>query len=83
MEKQVTQKEFKKLYFRYATLNSGWTEHYWNQFFENEEGKTYFFSEPETPQASRMFIISDEHTRRMIFLTEDAEDSFFDFPGKE
>jgi hypothetical protein len=30
-----------------------------------------------------MFIITDSVKHCMVFLTEDAEETFFDFPGKE
>ena len=83
MEEEITKEKFKDLYSKYATPNSGWTEDYWNRFYENEEGKRYFFSKPETPKSTRMFIISEGIRHRMVFLTEDAEESFFDFPGKE
>ena len=83
MEQEVSKMEFKNLYFQYSTPNSGWTEDYWNQFYENEEGKKYYFSSPETPDSTRMFIVSEATNHRMIFLTEDAEESFFDFPGKD
>ena len=83
MEEEVTKGKFKNLYFKYATPYSGWTEEYWNQFYEGEDGKRYFFSKPSTPKSTRMFIVSDVDKHRMIFLTEDAEESFFDFPGKD
>ncbi len=83
MEKEVSKAKFKDLYFKYATPNSGWTQEYWNQFYEEEEGKRYFFTSPETPESTRMFVVSGEDCHRMILLTEDAEESFFDFPGKE
>ncbi len=83
MEEEVTKAEFRNYYFKYATPHSGWTKEYWNQFYENEEGKRYFFAKPATPQATRMFIVSDHDTHRMIFLSEDAEESLFDFPGKD
>jgi hypothetical protein len=83
MEEEVTKEKFKDLYFKYATSNSGWTESYWNQFFENNEGERYFFVKPETPNSTSMFITSEGNKHRMIFLSEDAEESFFDFPGKE
>jgi len=83
MEEEVSKVRFKELYFQYATPNSGWTEEYWNQFYASEEGKKYFFSKPAPPESTRMFIISDGAQHRMIFLTEDAEESFFDFPGKD
>jgi hypothetical protein len=83
VEKEITKEEFKNLYIEYATPVSGWTEDYWNEFYEREEGKKYYFAKPETPESSRMFIMEDGIERRMVFLTEDAEESFFDFPGKE
>ena len=83
MEEEVTKAEFKDFYSRYATPNSGWTEEYWNHFYEREEGKRYFFTKPEGPESTRMFIVSDSDHHRMIFLTEESEESFFDFPGKE
>lgn len=81
MEEELTKETFKKLYFQYATPNSGWTEDYWNQFYENETGKRYFLSRPTTPESTRMFIVTEGINHRMIFLTEDAEESFFDFPA--
>jgi hypothetical protein len=83
MDEEIDKEEFKKLYFRYATPNSGWTEGYWNGFYEKEAGKKYFFVSPATPESTRMFIISDSIKHRMVFLTEDAEESFFNFPEKE
>jgi hypothetical protein len=83
MEEEVTREKFKDLYFKYATPNSGWTEDYWNHFYESEKEKRYFFSAPATTASVRMFIISGGGDHRMVFLTEEAEESFFDFPGKE
>lgn len=82
-EVEITKEKFKELYFKYATPHSGWTEDYWNQFYEKDEEKRYFFTKPATPESTRMFIVDDGNKRRMIFLTEEAEESFFDFPGKE
>jgi hypothetical protein len=82
-EEEITKAAFKELYFHYGTPGSGWTADYWNRFYESEEGKKYYFSRPETPSSTRMFIISDSVNHRMVFLTEEAEESFFDFPGKE
>jgi len=82
-EEEITKEEFKDLFFKYVTPESGWTEDYWNVFYEKEEGKRYFFTKPETQEPIRMLIVQDSIERRMVFLTEDAEESFFDFPGKE
>ena len=81
MEREVSKEEFKALYFKYARPDSGWTEDYWNAFYEKEAGKTYFFTAPDTPKAARMFVVEDRRVRRMVFLTEKAEESFFDRPG--
>jgi hypothetical protein len=83
MEEEVTKERFKDLYFKYATPNSGWTEEYWNHYYEKKVGDRYFFEKPSTPESTRMFIVSGEAKHRMIFLTEEAEESFFDFPGKD
>jgi hypothetical protein len=83
MEEEVTKEKFKELYFTYATPHSGWTEDYWNQFYDRQQGDRYFFTKPETPEATRMFIMSGDKTHRMIFMTEESEESFFDFPGKD
>jgi hypothetical protein len=83
MEEEITKERFKELYSHYATPDSGWTKDYWNRFYEKEEGKRYFFTSPETPESTRMSIVSDDLKHRMVFLTEEAEESFFDFPGKE
>jgi hypothetical protein len=80
-EREVSKAEFKKLYFRYASPGSGWTEDYWNNFYENEENKKYFFTAPDSHLSTQLFIISDDSTRRMVFLTEDSTESFFDNPG--
>jgi hypothetical protein len=77
MDVQISKEEFKSKYMKYGQPNSGWTEDYWNQFFELEQDKSYFFQEPESPAANRMMIVSGDRKHRMIFLTEDSEESFF------
>jgi hypothetical protein len=67
MEREITKEEFKRLYFQNAGY--GWTEEYWDKFFEHEEGKKYFYREPDSPQATRMFIGSDAQSHRIYFLT--------------
>jgi hypothetical protein len=86
--KEVPTEEFKRLYFdlggRAAT---GWDLDYWNKFFP-DNGRTdmkYRVEEPETPQHTRMMIVTDFGAReyRLFFLTEDAEDRLFGFPGED
>lgn len=78
MEEEVSKEKFKELYFAHATPNSGWTEEYWNLFFEKKEGQQFFFSKPASPQHLSMFIITEGSKHRIVFLTEEAEESFFD-----
>lgn len=75
--------EFKKKYMDYRTDGDGWSDDYWEHFYEKQEGKRYFFDEPETPAHTRMFISADQVSVRLFFLTLDAEENFFDYPGKE
>ena len=83
MEKEVSKAEFKKAYMQYRGERSGWTDRYWQHFFENEEGKRYFLELPETPEHDRLFLTTSGDRRHMYFLTLQAEESFFDHPGKE
>ena len=46
------------------------------EFFEREKDKNYFFEEPASPAESQMMIVSGGNKHRMIFLTENSEDSF-------
>ncbi|NOS55473.1 MAG: hypothetical protein HOP37_04365 [Cyclobacteriaceae bacterium] len=77
MDIQVSKSEFKNLYFRFAQPNNGWTADYWNQFFEREQNKNYFYEEPASPAQSQMMIVSGNNKHRMIFLTENSEEAFF------
>ena len=38
MDKEVSKAEFKRAYMRLRGSHSGWTDDYWQHFFENEEG---------------------------------------------
>ena len=77
MEEEVSKQKFKELYFTYATIHSGWTKEYWDLFYENKEGLRFFFSPPTSPAHTRMFIVTEGSTHRIVFLTEEAEESFF------
>lgn len=78
MEEEVSKEKFKELYFTHATANSGWTEEYWNLFYEKQEDQRFFFSKPASAQHTRMFIISEGSKHRLVFLTEEGEESLFD-----
>jgi hypothetical protein len=82
MEKEVSKAEFKKAYMQYRGDNDGWTDAYWQHFFENEEGKRYFLEPPESLRHTRLFITTSSDRRHMYFLTLQSEEDFFDYPGK-
>jgi hypothetical protein len=86
--KKVGKDKFKEMYFRLGGgAATGWSLEYWNEFFENEQkpGMKYLVAEPETPAHTRMMIVTDygQKEYRLFFLTEESEESFFDFPGKD
>ncbi len=78
MDREVTKREFKELFFQHGVAQSGWTEGYWDQFYEHECNARYFFTEPASPDQVRMFISSGQGTHRIFLLSEEAEESFFD-----
>jgi hypothetical protein len=84
-ERQITKVEFKRLYVKYGQSkpDTGWTQEYWNRFYENETGMKYVVTEPESPNAVMWIGGNDWNTHRMFFLSEDATESYFDFPDKE
>jgi hypothetical protein len=84
---EVTKDQFKEIYFkRGGGTVAGWGPEHWEKFYEPERpGWKYLIKEPETPRHSRMMIVDDfgKKEYRLFFMTEDDEDRFFDFPGKE
>jgi hypothetical protein len=85
--REVTKEKFKKIYFKLGGgAQSGWTREYWNEFFEDEKkpGMKYLVQEPETRKHTRMMIVTDYENNeyRLFFLTEESEESFFDFPDE-
>ena len=85
--KEVTKEQFKAIYFeRGGGAAAGWGLEYWNKFFEDEKKAPmkYLLEEPETPEHTRMMIVTDyaRNEYRLFFWTEESEESFFDFPDK-
>ena len=83
--KEVTKKDFKKLYFKLGGgAATGWSLDYWNKFFVDNErtDMKYLVEEPETPEHTSMMIVTDYSAKeyRLFFLTEEAEERFFEFP---
>lgn len=85
VEREITKEEFKRLYIRYGQSKpgTGWTKEYWNHFYKHEAGVRYFFTEPNSPTDDVMWISDSPDTKRIFFISEDATESFFDFPGKD
>ena len=85
--KEATKEQFKAIYFKHGGgETTGWGLDYWKRFFENDkwQGVKYRLEEPATPEHTRMMIITDSERKeyRLFFMTEESEESFFDFPGK-
>ena len=85
--KEATKGQFKEIYFKLGGgAETGWGLEYWNTFFEDEKrpGMKYLLEEPETPAHTRMMIVADydRNEYRLFFLTEESEESLFDFPDE-
>jgi hypothetical protein len=72
-EQQVTKEEFRRLYVQYGqSRNRGWTQEYWDHFFENETSMKYVFTKPNSSTDDVMCIGGEKNTHRIYFLSEDA-----------
>lgn len=83
--KEVIKEKFRELYFnRGGGAATGWDLNYWNKFYADNEttDMKYLVEEPETPEQTRMMIVTDRSAKeyRLFFLTEEAEERFFEFP---
>ena len=78
--KEVTKEQFKEVYLKLG----GGAPDYWDTFFESEKrpGMKYLLEEPRTLEHTRMMIVTDygSNEYRLFFMTEESEESFFDFP---
>jgi hypothetical protein len=80
---QVTKAEFRRIYKQFGSEANGWTSQYWDQTFEPLLDMTWHLAMPVSPNADRMLVVTDfkSHEIRMVFLDEEAEESFFRSPG--
>ena len=83
MKKKLSKAEFKEAYMKYRTEGDGWSDNYWDHFYKNQEGGSYWITEPETPQHTRMFISGGPGSVHLFFMTDESEERLFDYPGKE
>ena len=75
--KEVTKEQFKEIYFKLGGgAATGWGLEYWNKFFEDEKRPGM--------KHTRMMIVTDYNSNqyRLFFLTEESEESLFDFPDE-
>jgi hypothetical protein len=79
-ELEISKSVFKEIYFQQASTESGWTHSYWDTFFEGEVNVKYFVIRPRSVEDNRMFIRSGDGMHCIYFLTEEAEESFFNMP---
>jgi hypothetical protein len=82
-KKELSKSEFKKVYMNYRAADDGWSDSYWDHFYEQQEAKRFFFTEPETPGHTRMFISEDAISVHIFFMSDDSEERLFDYPGKK
>ena len=80
--KEITKQEFKKLFYKYATPESGWSRSAWRKSFGRDLGyeMKYKFEEPPSPAHDRLYIVTDSGARehRMFFMTDEADEAFYD-----
>jgi hypothetical protein len=76
MDKEITKQEFKELFFRYGVSqeDSGFTEDFWNRFYESETDARYFVTGPTSPNQTRMSLTTGNGTRQIILMSEAEED---------
>jgi hypothetical protein len=68
--KEVTKEQFKEVYFKLGGgTETGWGLEYWNKFFEDEKipGMKYLLEEPETPEHTRMMIVTSLNEHRLLW----------------
>lgn len=83
---EVTKSEFKKLFFRHLTPESGWSRGDWKPFKRDRRSDMKFMYEaPKSPSHTRLYIVTDNGSRehRMFFMTEESDEAFHDFPEQE
>lgn len=79
--REVTKAEFHAVYFGHGRAQDGWTQAYWDQFYEQdrEPPMRYCVELPQRPGDVRMMIVDDYAARehRLFFVSEDAEERLF------
>lgn len=86
MEKKITKKEFKKLYFNnpdpeYSTEQ---TQEYWNKFYESEKSAVYYLvGEPKSKEKNKLVVVKDYSNKdkviyRVSFWSENEIESLYE-----
>lgn len=78
---QVTKEEFRAAFFEHGRGADGWTQAYWDRFYENDRtpAMKYRVELPQKPEQTRMMIVDDFAVRehRLFFMSEEAEERLF------
>lgn len=81
MEKEVTKAEYEVWYEKYA-VPCGYDLKHWKEESSKQSDVRYFVTEPASPRHTRVFIITGGGMERMVFMTEEGEEQFFDHPSR-
>lgn len=80
IERKISKDEFKRIYFKYGNEYNGWSRSYWEQFFENQTGKSYSVTGDTEDDSLTMMISSGQDECRIILMEDEAIDRFFEIP---
>ena len=73
--KYVSKEEFREIYFREGKGRGGWTQEYWDKFYEPTPKRPmkYRIEEPASPAHTCMMIVDDYAVDeyRLFFMTEE------------
>ena len=85
--REVTKREFKRIYFDLGGGRDGWDAEYWNKTFEKDPhpGMRFMVESPETKHDTVMWIVSDYGAKeyRLFFRTQEHSDDMLQFPSAE
>jgi hypothetical protein len=81
--RQVTKEQFKECFLRYSQPGDGYGPEYWDRFFGKPDASPirYLVEEPQSPEHCRLMLVTGAGECRLFFMTEEAEERFFEFPG--
>jgi hypothetical protein len=84
--KEITKSQFKKLFFKHLTPESGWSRGDWKSLARDRGFEMkYMVEEPASSEHTRLYIVSDYGSRehRMFFMTLESDEALHEHPGHE